>query len=153
MSELLVFIIVYAMHAATVCFLFVMLFVFDLRRWWIKGATLVLGLGALALPLSLATKTLGYPDPWPLPGRYDVHGWDVDENGGALFLFVIEEGGTKPYHMRVPFDLGVALKLQKVAEERSIYKQITVDIFPETTQHGPKYAFNIERVFADDEEP
>lgn len=151
MSELLVFIILYALHAATVCFLFVMLFIHDLRRWWLRGATLVLGLGALALPLTMATKTLGYPDPWPGPGRYDVFGWDIDENGGALFLFVMEPDGRAPYHLRVPFDLGVALKLQKVSEEPSIYKQITVDIFPESTNHGPEYAFNIERVFPDDE--
>ncbi len=151
MSELLVFIIVYALHAATVCFLFVMLFVHDVRRWWLKAAALALGLGALILPLNLANKTLGYPDPWPLPGRYDVLGWDVDESGGALFLFVMRPDGSEPYHLRVPFELGIALKLQEVAEEVSIYKQITVDIFPETTEYGPKYAFNIERVFKDDE--
>jgi len=152
MSELLVFIILYALHAATVCFLFVMLFIHDFRRWWLRGATLILGLAALALPLGLATKTLGYPDPWPGPGRYDVLGWDIDETGGALFLFVMQPESTKPYHLRVPFDLGVALKLQKVQEEISIYKQITVDISAETTKHGPKYAFNIERVFSDDED-
>ncbi len=150
MSELLVFIVLYSLHAATVCFLFVMLFIHDFRRWWLRGATLVLGLASLALPLTMATKTLGYPDPWPPTGRYDVHGWEVDESGGAIYLFVVAPEATEPYHLRVPFDLGVALKLQKVSEERSIYKQITVDIFPESTEHGPKYAFNIERVFEDD---
>ena len=64
----------------------------------------------------------------------------------------MEPDGAKPYHLRVPFDLGVALKLQDVAENGSIYKQITVDIFPETTEYGPEYAFNIERVFSEDEE-
>jgi len=152
MSELLVFIILYALHAATVCFLFVMLFIHDFKRWWLRGATLVLGLASLALPLTLATKTLGYPDPWPGAGRYDVLGWEIDETGGALFLFVMQPEGTKPYHLRVPFDLGIALTLQEVSEEVSIYKQITVDIFDEATKHGPKYAFNIERVFPDDVE-
>ena len=152
MSELLVFIILYALHAATVCFLFVMLFIHDARRWWLRAATLVLGLVALGVPLGMATKTLGYPDPWPGPGRYDVLGWDVDESGGALYLFVMAPDGSKPYHLRVPFDLGVALKLQKVAEERSIYKQITVDILPESNKYGPEYAFNIERVFKDDDD-
>ncbi len=151
MSELLVFIILYALHAATVCFLFVMLFIHDFRRWWLRAATLVFGLAALALPLTMATKTLGYPDPWPGPGRYDVLGWDVDESGDALFLFVMQLDGSEPYHLRVPFDLGIALKLQEVQEQIGIYKQITVDILPESTEHGPKYAFNIERVFSDDE--
>ena len=152
MSELLVFIILYALHAATVCFLFVMLFIHDFRRWWLRAGTLVLGLAAVGVPLAMATKTLGYPDPWPGAGRYDVLGWDVDESGGALYLFVMEPDGAKPYHLRVPFDLGVALKLQDVAENGSIYKQITVDISSETTEYGPEYAFNIERVFSEDEE-
>jgi hypothetical protein len=151
MSELLVFIVLYALHAATVCFLFVMLFIHDFRRWWLRAATLVLGLAALALPLTMATKTLGYPDPWPGPGRYDVLGWDVDETDDALFLFVMQLDGSEPYHLRVPFDLGVALKLQEAQEGIGTYKQITVDILPESTEYGPKYAFNIERVFSDDD--
>ena len=151
MSELLVFIILYALYAATVCFLFVMLFIRDFRRWWLRGATFVFGLVALGLPFGLATKTLGYPDPWPAPGRYDVLGWDVDESGGALYLFAMQPGASEPYHVRVPFKLGVALKLQEVAEEVSIYRQITVDIFPDSTDDGPNYAFNIERVFKEEE--
>ncbi len=151
MTELLLFIIIYALYAATVCFLFVMLFIREFRRWWLRGATLAFGLVALALPIGLAGNTLGYPDPWPEPGRYDVLGWDVDEVGEALYLFTMAPDGSEPYHLRVPFDLGTALKLQEVAQEISIYKQITIDIFPESTEHGPKYAFNIERVFKVDE--
>lgn len=151
MSELLVFIILYALHAAAICFLFTMLFIHEARRWWLRGATLVLGLVALALPLKMATETLGYPDPWPAPGRYDVLGWDVDESGGALFLFVMRRDGSEPYHLRVPFDLGIALRLQKVEEQIGIYKQITVDISAESAEDGPSYALNIERVFSDDE--
>ena len=97
MSELLVLIILYALHAAAVCFLFAMLFVNDLRQWWMRIATLALGLVALVLPLMLAHQTLGYPDPWPEPGRYNVYGWDVDEIDGALFLLVVlVRGGMVP---------------------------------------------------------
>ena len=151
MSELLVFIIIYALHAAAICFLFTMLFIHESRRWWLRGATLIVGLVALALPLKLATETLGYPDPWPAPGRYDVIGWDVDETGGELFLFVMQLDKSGPYHVRVPFNLEIALKLQETREQIGIYKQITVDIHPESTGDGPRYTFNIERVFSDDD--
>jgi hypothetical protein len=80
-----------------------------------------------------------------------VLGWDVDETDDALFLFVMQLDGSEPYHLRVPFDLGVALKLQEAQEGIGTYKQITVDILPESTEYGPKYAFNIERVFSDDD--
>ena len=152
MSELLVFIILFALHAAAISFVFAMLFIYDFRRWWLRAITVVFGLAALALPLKLATDTLGYPDPWPASGRYDVLGWDVDETGGALFLFVMPPDATAPHHLRLPFDLGLALKLQKAQEQIGIYKQITVDIFDETAEDGPGYALTIERVFPDDEE-
>ncbi len=147
MSELLLFIVIYALYAATVCFLFVMLFIREFRRWWLRGATFAFGLIALGLPFWLANGTLGHPDPWPPPGRYDVLGWDVDEGGSAIYVFAMQPGGSEPYHLRVPFELGTALKLQEVAQETSIYKQITIDVRPESTEHGPNYAFNIERVF------
>jgi len=151
MTELLVYIVLYALYAATLCFLFVMLFIRDFRRWWLRAATAVFGLAALGLPFTLATRTLGYPDPWPVPGRYDVFGWDVEERSGAIFLFVQPAGAAVPYHMRVPFELGTALKLQSVAENPGIYKQITVDILAERSEAGPHYVFNIEKVFSDDE--
>ena len=151
MSDLLVFIILFALQAAAISFLFAMLYIYDFKRWWLRAITVVFGLAALALPLKLATDTLGYPDPWPAPGQYDVLGWDVDETGGALFLFVMPPDTTAPHHLRLPFDLGLALKLQKAQEQIGIYKQITVDIFDETIEDGPRYALTIERVFSDDE--
>lgn len=151
MTEHLLLIVLYALYAATVCFLFVMLFIREFQRWWLRTATFAFGLAALALPLGLATSTLGYPDPWPPPGRYDVLGWDVDETRGVIYVFAMKPGNTEPYHLRVPFDLGTALKLQDVAQEISIYKQITVDILPESTEHGSDYAFQIERVFKDND--
>ena len=151
MSELLVYVVVFAVYAATVCFLFVMLFIHEFRSLWLRGATAVIGLAALALPVVLTRDTLGYPDPWPAVGHYDVYGWQVDEAAGAMYLFVGRAGTTAPYHLRVPFELKTALELQAAAEEIGTYKQITLDILPAAGDGGePSYAFFIEKVFPDE---
>ena len=150
MSELLVYIIIFALYAATVAFLFVMLFIHDFRSWWLRGATAVLGLGALAMPALLARDTLGYPDPWPEPGRYELLGWDVDEGADALYLFVMRPGETAPYHLRVPFDLNAALALQKAADEIGTFKEMSVEVLPEGADAGPGYALTLEKVFGEE---
>ena len=51
MSELLNYLIFYALFAAPIGFLFAMLFIGELRRWWMRTATVGAGLTALLMPL------------------------------------------------------------------------------------------------------
>ncbi len=150
MADLITFLLLYAMFAATLCLLFAMLFIHQTRRWWMRVAVVATGLVAVTLPFFLAPKTLGYPNPWPPEGRYALLGWEVDEADGAFYVFVQPEGETVPRHYRLPFDLATALELQKVAEERSIYKEMTVEIAEGPKRDEPRYAFTFERVFPDE---
>lgn len=150
MTDLISFLLLYAMFAATLCFLFAMLFVHDMRQWWMRGAVVAVGLVAVALPFFLAPKTLGFPSPWPPAGRYELLGWHIDEADGAFYVFVQPEGDAVPRHYRLPFDLAVALELQKVTAERSIYKEMTLEIADGPKHDEPLYDFTFERVFPDE---
>ncbi len=150
MTDLITFLLLYAMFAATLCFLFAMLFIHDTRQWWMRGAVVAVGTVAVALPFFLAPKTLGFPSPWPPEGRYELLGWQIDEADDAFYVFVQPEGEAVPRHYRLPFDLATALELQKVAEERSIYKEMTLKIAAGPKRSEPRYDFTFERVFSDD---
>ena len=137
MTELLTSILLMALQLATVCLLFAMLFLHAMERWWLRAATLALGVGAIVLPILSVSAMLGHPDPWPSGGRYEEFGWDVNESDGAIYLFVAAEGDPVPRQFKLPVDLKVALRLQKARENRSAYHRIDIQIDPGRIETGP----------------
>ena len=141
MSDILKFIVLFAIHAATVCFLFGILFLHRPRRWGLRLVTVAVGVAALAMPYVFLSNTLGYPDPWPHSGVYDVLGWDVDESRQEIYLFVAQEDDPTPRHFQVPFTLEAALTLQEVPETLTIFQVLSVRIDPGGTPETPAYHF------------
>ena len=141
MSDILKFIVLFAVHAATVCFLFAMLFLHRPRRWGLRLVTVAVGVAALAMPYVFLSNTLGYPDPWPRSGVYDVLGWDIDESRQEIYLFVAPEGDPTPRHYQVPFNLKAALTLQEAQETLTIFQKLSVRIEPDAASGTPAYHF------------
>ena len=141
MSDVLQFIVLFAVHAATVCFLFAMLFLHRPRRWALRVLTVAVGAAALAMPYVFLSNTLGYPDPWPRDGVYDVLGWDVDESRREIYLFVTRDGDSTPRHYQVPFSLDAALTLQAAPETLTIFEQLAVEIEAGAEAAPPGYRF------------
>ena len=141
MSDVLQFIVLFAVHAATVCFLFAMLFLHRPRRWALRVLTVAVGVAALAMPYVFLSNTLGYPDPWPRDGVYDVLGWDVDESRREIYLFVTRDGDPTPRHYQVPFSLDAALTLQAAPETLTIFEQLAVEIEAGAEAAPPGYRF------------
>lgn len=141
MSDILQFIVLFAIHAATVCFLFAMLFLHRPRRWGLRLLTVAVGVAALAMPYVFLSNTLGYPDPWPRSGVYDVLGWDIDESRQEIYLFVAQEDDPTPRHVQVPFHLQAALTLQEAQETLTIFQKLSVRIEPGRTPETPAYHF------------
>jgi hypothetical protein len=141
MSDILQFIVLFALHAATVCFLFAMLFLHRPRRWALRLLTIAVGMAALAMPYVFLSNTLGYPDPWPRSGVYDVLGWDIDESRQEIYLFVARKDDPTPRHYQVPFSLDAALTLQEAQETLTIFQKLSVRIEPGGTTETPAYRF------------
>ena len=141
MSDILQFIVLFAIHAATVCFLFTMLFLHRPRQWGLRLVTVIIGVVALAMPYVFLSNTLGYPDPWPGNGVYDVLGWDIDESRQEIYLFVAQEDDSTPRHYQVPFSLKAALTLQEAQETLTIFEKLSVRIEPGGTPDMPAYHF------------
>ena len=141
MSDILQFIVLFAIHAATVCFLFTMLFLHRPRQWGLRLVTVIIGVVALAMPYVFLSNTLGYPDPWPGSGVYDVLGWDIDESRQEIYLFVAQEDDSTPRHYQVPFSLKAALTLQEAQETLTIFEKLSVRIEPGATPDMPAYHF------------
>ena len=148
MTELLNYLVFYSLFAATLGFLFVMLFIGELRRWWIRPITIAAGVFALGLPFYVTFKTLGYPDPWPPNGTYEVLGWEVNEVDQVFFVMVQKEGEDAPQHYKVPFKLDTALKFQEATENRGVFKRIMLVISPGVTPDLPDTLFTFERAFS-----
>lgn len=141
MSDILQFIVLFAIHAATVCFLFGMLFLYRPRRWGLRLVTIAVGVAALAMPYVFLSNTLGYPDPWPQSGVYDVLGWDIDESRREIYLFVSQEDDPTPRHVQVPFNLEAALTLQEARETLTIFQVLSVRVESAGTPETPAYRF------------
>ncbi len=150
MSELMVTIILYALYAATIAFLFAMLFIRDWRRWWLRVATVAVGAAAIAYPALTARQTLGYPDPTPEPGRYDMLGWQIDEPERAIYVFVERPGQVAPLHYRIPFDLKTAIDLQDAAMAMGSYKEKSLDIRRDPQTGEISYEITLEKRFYGD---
>lgn len=150
MSELMVTIVLYAIYAATVAFLFAMLFIRDWRRWWLRLATVAVGAAAVVYPALTARTTLGYPDPWPEDGRYDMLGWQIDEPNRAIYMFLERPGVVEPLHYRVPFDLRTAIALQDAAMEMGTFAEKTIDIRRDPETGEVLYDIALEKRFYGD---
>ena len=150
MSELMVTIVLYAIYAATVAFLFAMLFIRDWRRWWLRLATVAVGAAAVVYPVLTARTTLGYPDPWPEDGRYDMLGWQIDEPNRAIYMFLERPGVVEPLHYRVPFDLRTAIALQDAAMEMGTFAEKTIDIRRDPETGEVRYDIALEKRFYGD---
>lgn len=150
MSELMVTIVLYALYAATVAFLFAMLFIRDWRRWWLRLATVAVGAAAIAYPAAVARTTLGFPDPWPEDGRYTLIGWQIDEPSRAIYVFLERPGEAEPLHYRIPFDLRSAIALQDAAMELSTFKEKSIDIRRDPETGEVRYELTLEKRFYGD---
>jgi len=91
---------------------------------------------------------LGYPDPWPPNGTYEVLGWEVSEVDQVFFVMVQKEGEDAPQHYKVPFKLDTALKLQEATENRGVFKRISLVISPGLQPDLPDTVFTFERAFS-----
>lgn len=143
-------IVLYALYAATVAFLFAMLFVRDWRRWWLRLATAAVGAAAVAYPVLTARTTLGYPDPWPEDGRYYMLGWQIDEPERAIYMFLERPGEVEPLHYRIPFDLRTAVALQDAAAAPSTFKEKSIDIRRNPETGEVDYEITLEKRFYGD---
>ena len=150
MSELLTYIVLFSLQAATVCFLFALLFVQAPRKLWLRAITVGLGLASIALPIYTVSTTLGYPDPWPPAGLYEVRGWDIDEGGGAFYLFVEAPGDPIPRHYKLPFDLETALELQKAREEFGTFEYIRLVVADPVAGGSPEFDILMKKRFSED---
>jgi len=103
--------------------------------------TIAVGVAALALPYVFLSNTLGYPDPWPRSGVYDVLGWDIDESRQEIYLFVSQKNDPTPRHVQVPFNLQAALTLQEAQETLTIFQTLSVRIEAAGTPQMPTYQF------------
>ena len=148
MAELLNYLILYSLFAATLGFLFVMLFIGELRRWWMRVATIAAGVFALGLPFFVTFKTLGYPNPWPSEGKYEVFGWQVNELDQAYFVMVAKEGENAPQHYKVPFKLNTALKFQEARENVGRFRRISLVISSGSQPDLPNTVFTFEKAFS-----
>ena len=150
MSQVMVTIVLYALYAATIAFLFAMLFVRDWRRWRLRLATAAVGAAALAFPVFAARTTLGYPDPWPEDGRYHMLGWRIDEPERAIYVFLERPGQAEPVHYRIPFDLKSAIALQDAAAAPSTFSERTIDIRRDPETGEVRYDITLEKRFYGD---
>lgn len=149
MSDLVTLIIGYSIYAATLAFLFAILFVYDFRRWSLRLATAAVGIAAVLAPAFLATRTLGYPTPWPPAGRYDLIGWEVSEADKVIYLFVAGAGDPVPRHFQVPFVFEDAVTLQQAQNAFGTFKTMAVDIVDGLDGGPPRYTLIFEKVFPD----
>jgi len=128
MAEIVKQILLYGLNAATLTLLFALLFVHVPRGWWMRGITLALGAAAVGSTAYFIPANLGYPDPNPGAGEYDLIGFNLDERANAMYVFVAAPGDPVPRHYKLPFDLRAALALQKIREELTVYQDIWVGI-------------------------
>ncbi len=150
MSALMVQIVLYALYAATIAFLFAMLFIRNWRRWWLRLATAAVGACAIAYPLFTARNTLGFPDPRPEPGRYHMLGWEIDEPERAIYMFLERPGQVEPLHYQIPFDLKSAIALQNAAMEIGTFKEKSITIWNDPETGAVQYEITLEKRFYGD---
>lgn len=144
MEEILQHIVLLGVHAAAICALFAVLFINSPIRWPMRTLTVALGLVAMALPVYSLYDTLGFPDPWPKPGNYDVIGWKFDEARRAIYAFVKRPEERRPRLYKVDFDLKTALDLQEAREHPEHLARIGMRVTPK--QEGPpEVAFEFEK--------
>ena len=150
MDELISYLTIYALYAATLGLLFVMLFIHEPRSVLQRGVALVTGALALVVPIWLMIQSLGYPDPWPDGDKHQLLGWHVDEADKSIFVFVEQGEGRPPRQLRVPFARDHALELQKAAEHLGTYKEMSIEIATGENRSEPHYELNFVKVFDDD---
>jgi hypothetical protein len=141
MNEVLQSIMLFAIHAAILALLFALLFLQAPRRWWLRAVTLVFGATALIMPYLFLPATLGYPNPWPDSGIYDVLGWKIDEAGGQLYILLSDEHDPVPQHYALPFELQTVLTLEQLRAGLNVYDKLSIEIAAEGTLVPPGYRF------------
>ena len=144
MEEILKYIIIIGVHAAAVCAIFAILFINAPVRWPLRVVTVVLGGVAVAMPFLTMFNTLGYPDPWPEPGEYEVLGWKFDESRRAIYTFVRPPHEQRPRLYKVDFKLDTALALQDAREHPEHLARIDL-IITGKAEGPPDVAFEFEK--------
>jgi hypothetical protein len=60
---------------------------------------------------------LGRADPWPPAGAYLLQGWKVAEDSRRIYVMVSSPEFGTPRQFELPFDLDLAIEIQKFREE------------------------------------
>jgi hypothetical protein len=144
MEQILQHIVLFGVQAAAICALFCILFINSPIRWPMRLLTLALGALAIGLPLYSMFGTLGFPDPWPKPGHYDVLGWKFDEARRAIYAFVKKPEEPRPRLYKVHFDLKTALDLQEAREHPEHLARIGMRVIRKD-EGPPDVAFDFEK--------
>jgi len=143
-EEILKHIVLIGVHAAAICAIFAILFIDAPARWPMRVFTIALGLVALVVPVITMYDTLGYPDPWPEPGNYDVIGWKFDEARRAIYAFVKKPDEQRPRLYKVDFALSTALDLQQAREHPEHLARIGL-VVTGKEEGPPDIAFEFEK--------
>jgi len=117
MIDIVEYVSVAAISAASFCLLLALLFVERPRGWWARGVGLALAVGAIGLPVFYVGTTLGRADPWPPEGAYLMQGWKVAEDSKRIYVMVSSPRFDTPRQFELPFDLDLALAIQKMGEQ------------------------------------
>jgi hypothetical protein len=116
--------------SASICAMLGLLFVADSRMRWVRLLTVFLGVLVIGLPIYASLDALGYPSPWPEPGRYDVLGWKFDEARKAIYTFVKRPEDRRPSLYRVQFDMKTAVDMQNARQHPEHIARISMVVEP-----------------------
>lgn len=105
-----------SLSAASVCLLLAMVFIERPGGRWGRGIGVGLAAFALALPIYYLGTTLGRASPWPPTGMYMLLGWKTAEDASRVYVMVTHKKFDTPRQFEVPFNLELALALQEVGE-------------------------------------
>jgi hypothetical protein len=109
--------------SAALCLLVGLLFIGSPGGWF-RIVLVAVAVFAIAAPFYHLRTTLGMPSPWMEDGRYRLLGWKTDEEAGLIYVMVNHTNFFTPREFQIPFDLDVALALQKIREDNDFEELI-----------------------------
>lgn len=116
MIDIVEYISVASLSAASICALLALLFIDRPRGWWARVLGVGLAAAAIAVPVFYVGTTLGRADPWPPSGAFLMKGWKVAEDSRRIYVMVSSPRFDTPRQFELPFTLDLALQLQEMQE-------------------------------------
>lgn len=116
MINIVEYVSVASLSAASLSLMLVLLFIDRPRGWWARGLGTALAAAAIGVPIFYVGTTLGRADPWPPEGAYLMQGWKIAEDSRRIYVMVSSPKFSTPRQFELPFDLKLALEMQDLQE-------------------------------------